>query len=238
MFKRVVLKLSGEALRGDSKYGISPSKIKSIAKEIKEGYDLGVEIILIIGAGNIWRGKIGEDLGMDRAQADYMGMLATIMNALAVQDGLESVGVPTRVMTAFSVHSVAEPYIRRRAFRHLEKKRVIIIAGGTGSPFFSTDSAAALRAAELNAEVVLMAKNGVSGVFDSDPKINKDAMLFSKISHEEILRLRLQVMDLTAAAMCSQNDLNIIVFDMNVPGNIKKAMAGNQIGTLVYQEEK
>ncbi|MDL2292094.1 UMP kinase [Acholeplasma sp. OttesenSCG-928-E16] len=236
MYNRVVLKLSGEALKGNSKYGIDPTTVKEIAAEIKTIADLGVQIILIIGAGNLWRGKIGEELGMDRAQADYMGMLGTIMNGLAVQDGLESIDVPTRVMTAFTVNSVAEPYIRRRALRHLEKGRVVIIAGGTGSPYFSTDSAAALRGAELHADIVLMAKNGVDGIYDKDPRKNMDAKLFKTLSHQDIITNKLQVMDSTAASLCEENKLDIIVFNMSIKGNMKKAIEGKKIGTLVKWE--
>ena len=236
MYNRVVLKLSGEALKGSSQYGIDPKTIKEIATEIKTITDLGIQIIMIIGAGNLWRGKIGEELGMDRATADYMGMLGTVMNGLAVQDGLESTGVPTRVMTALHVNSVAEPYIRRRAIRHLEKGRVVIIAGGTGSPYFSTDTAAALRGVELEAEIVLMAKNGVDGVYDKDPKKNKDAKKYDKLSHSQIVEKRLEVMDLTAASMCKENNLDILVFNMNERGNIKKAALGEKIGTFVKGE--
>ena len=236
MYNRVVLKLSGEALRGSSHYGIDPKTVKDIATEIKEIRDLGVEVIMIIGAGNLWRGKTGEELGMDRTTADYMGMLGTVMNGLAMQDGLESIGVHTRVMTALQVNSVAEPYIRRRALRHLEKGRVVIIVGGTGSPYFSTDTAAALRGAELDAQIVLMAKNGVDGVYDKDPKINKDAKKYDSLTHSSIVENKLAVMDLTAASMCKENNLDILVFNMNERGNIKKAALGEKIGTFVKGE--
>lgn len=233
MYNRVVLKLSGEALKGDTKYGIDPTTIKKIATEIKSIYELGTQIIMIIGAGNLWRGKTGEELGMDRAQADYMGMLGTIMNGLAVQDALEGIGVPTRVMTAINVDSCAEPYIRRRADRHLEKQRIVIIAGGTGSPFFSTDSAAVLRGAELDAQIILMAKNGVDGIYNKDPRVHSDAVLYKELSHQEIIDKDLKVMDITAASMAKENHLDILVFDMNEPGNMKKAVLGEKVGTLV-----
>ncbi len=237
MYKRVILKLSGEALKGDGSYGIHPITVNKIAAEVKDLYELGVEVGIVVGAGNLWRGKIGEELGMDRSQADYMGMLGTIMNGLALQDALEHIDVPTRVMTALPVSAVAEPYIRRRAMRHFEKGRVLIFSGGTGSPFFSTDTTAALRAAELNSEVILMAKNGVSGVYDKDPRLHDDAKMFTKISQQELLRQNLQVMDQTAASMCAENKVNMIVFNMNEHGNIKKAILEEPIGTLVTWEE-
>ncbi len=237
MYKRVILKLSGEALKGDGSYGIHPITVKKIATEIKELHELGVEVGIVVGAGNLWRGKIGEELGMDRAQADYMGMLGTIMNGLALQDALESIEVPSRVMTVLPVSAVAESYIRRRALRHFEKGRVLIFSGGTGSPFFSTDTAAALRAAELNCEVILMAKNGVEGVYDKDPRKFEDAKMFKLITQQELLKRNLQVMDQTAASICIENKINMIVFNMNVHGNIKKAILEEPIGTLVKWEE-
>ncbi len=237
MYQRVILKLSGEALKGDGTYGINPKTVKNIATEIKEIYDLGVEIGIVVGAGNLWRGKIGEELGMDRAQADYMGMLGTIMNGLALQDALESVSVPTRVMTVLPISAVAEPYIRRRAMRHFEKKRVLIFSGGTGSPFFSTDTAAALRAAELNADIILMAKNGVEGVYDKDPRKHDDATMFTYLSQEDVLVKKLAVMDQTAASICRENKIDILVFNMNTVGNMKKAVLKETIGTLVKWEE-
>jgi len=237
MYKRVILKLSGEALKGDGTYGIHPITVKKIATEVKELFALGVEVGIVVGAGNLWRGKTGEELGMDRAQADYMGMLGTIMNGLALQDALESIEVPTRVMTVLPVSAVAEPYIRRRALRHFEKGRVLIFSGGTGSPFFSTDTAAALRAAELNCEVILMAKNGVEGVYDKDPRQFSDAKMFKEISQNEVLKQNLKVMDQTAASICTENKINIIVFNMNKHGNIKKAILEEPIGTLVKWEE-
>jgi uridylate kinase len=233
----VILKLSGEALKGDGTYGIHPETVKKIATEIKDVHELGVEVGIVIGAGNLWRGKIGEELGMDRAQADYMGMLGTIMNGLALQDALESIDVPTRVMTALPVSAVAEPYIRRRAIRHFEKGRVLIFSGGTGSPFFSTDTASSLRAIELNCDIILMAKNGVEGVYDKDPKKFDDAKLFNHITQKELLKRNLQVMDQTAASMCAENKIDMIVFNMNKHGNIKKAIQEEPIGTLVTWEE-
>ena len=233
MYKRILLKLSGEALKGETSYGIDPATVKKIALEIKEAKDLGVEIGIVVGGGNIWRGKTAEGLGMDRAQADYMGMLATIMNGLAVQDALEQVGVPTRVMTAIDCDKVAETYIRRRAIRHLEKGRVCIFVGGLGSPYFSTDTACVLRATEIEAEVVLMAKNHTEGIYDADPRTNKDAKLYKEITFSEILEKELKVMDSTAASLCKDNKMNLIVFDMNKQGNIVKAVKGEKIGTLV-----
>ncbi|HBG32653.1 MAG TPA: UMP kinase [Acholeplasmataceae bacterium] len=237
MYQRVILKLSGEALKGNGTYGINPATVKNIATEIKEIYELGVQIGIVVGAGNLWRGKTGEELGMDRAQADYMGMLGTIMNGLALQDALESAMVPTRVMTVLPVSAVAEPYIRRRAMRHFEKGRVLIFSGGTGSPFFSTDTAAALRAAELNADIILMAKNGVEGVYDMDPRKHSDAVMYHTVTQQMVLEKNLQVMDQTAASICRENKINILVFNMNLHGNIKRAVMQEQIGTLVKWEE-
>ncbi|MFB0638271.1 UMP kinase [Candidatus Phytoplasma solani] len=233
MYKKILLKLSGESLKGNTSYGIDPITIKKIALEIKEISDLGVQIAIIVGAGNLWRGRIGEELGMDRSQADYMGMLGTIMNSLALQDALEKTQTITRVMTAFPVTTVAEPYIRRKAIRHLEKGRVVILAAGAGSPYFSTDTAAALRAAELHVNVILMAKNNIEGVYDKDPKKHDDAVLLKKIKHEQILSQRLAVMDITAAASCLDNNIDILVFNMLEPGNIKKAVLQKTIGTII-----
>lgn len=238
MYQRIILKLSGEAMKGETNYGIDPITVNKIASEIKEIYELGVQIGVVIGAGNLWRGVIGEQLGMDRAQADYMGMLGTIMNGLALQDALESIDVPSRVMSALNIAEVAEPYIRRKAIRHLEKGRVTIFVGGTGSPYFSTDTAAGLRAAEIGANVILMAKNGVAGVYDKDPRSNEDAVLYSELTLQELIEKHLLVMDATAASICRENEINIVVFDMNVKGNIKKAVQGEKIGTLVKWEEK
>lgn len=237
MYQRIILKLSGEALKGDTSYGIDPKTVNKIASEIKEIYALGVQVGVVVGAGNLWRGVTGEQLGMDRAQADYMGMLGTIMNGLALQDALESIDVSSRVMSAIPISEVAEPYIRRRAIRHLEKGRVTIFVGGTGSPYFSTDTAAGLRAAEVGADVILMAKNGVMGVYDKDPKYHKDAVLFEELTLQEVLEKNLLVMDATAASMCKENKINIVVFDMNVKGNVKKATLGDKIGTLVTWED-
>lgn len=238
MYQRIILKISGEALKGDGKFGICPKTVNNISEQIKEVFELGVSVGVVVGAGNLWRGKIGEELGMDRSQADYMGMLGTIMNGLALQDSLEQLGVPTRVMSAIEVNAVSEPYIRRRALRHLNKGFVLIFVGGTGSPYFSTDTAAALRAAELNMEAILMAKNGVKGVYNKDPNKHKDAKLYKEVTQREILEKRLEVMDQTAAAMCLENEIDLVVFDMNKPGNIKKAVLKEPIGTTVKWEEK
>lgn len=238
MYKSIILKISGEALKGDGQYGIDPQTVKNIAAQIKEVHEMGVKIGVVVGAGNLFRGRIGQELGMDRSQADYMGMLGTIMNALALQDGLEGLGVPTRVMTAIQVNAVAEPYIRRRALRHLDKGFVLVLAGGTGSPYFSTDTAATLRAAELNMEAILMAKNGIDGVYDKDPHLYKDASKYDVLTQREVLEKRLQVIDQTAAAMCLENEIDLLVFNMNQNGNIKKAVLGEKIGTIVKWEEK
>lgn len=233
MYKRILLKLSGEALKADSASIIDPETVKGIALQIKQIYDLGTEIGIVVGGGNIWRGKIGEELGMERAQADYMGMLATIMNGLSIQDALEAMGVPTRCMTALPIDTVAEPYIRRKAIRHLEKGRVCIFAGGLGSPYFSTDTACVLRATEIGAEIVLMAKNGTEGVYDSDPRKNPNAHMYQELTFNEILEKGLAVMDSTAASLCRDNKLPLIVFNMNKDGNILKAVKGENIGTKV-----
>ena len=224
MYKRILLKLSGEALKADSNAIIDPETVKGIAAQIKQIYDLGTEIGIVVGGGNIWRGKIGEELGMERAQADYMGMLATIMNGLSIQDALEGMGVPTRCMTALPIDTVAEPYIRRKAIRHLEKRRVCIFAGGLGSPYFSTDTACVLRATEIGAEIVLMAKNGTEGIYDSDPRKNPNAHMYSELTFNEILEKGLAVMDSTAASLCRDNKLPLIVFNMNKDGNILRAV--------------
>ena len=214
MYHRILLKLSGEALKGETEFGIDPKTVAEIAQQIKDVYDLGVEIGIVVGGGNIWRGKTAETMGMDRAQADYMGMLATVMNGLAVQDALEHLSVPTRVMTALSINQVAEPYIRRKAISHLGKGRVCIFVGGLGSPYFSTDTACVLRATEIEADVVLMAKNGTEGVYDSDPKTNPNAKLYNEITFSEILAKNLAVMDSTAASLCKDNKKQIIVLKM------------------------
>jgi uridylate kinase len=232
-YKRVVLKLSGEALAGEQGFGLEPKIIKNVANQVKEINSLGVEVAVVVGGGNIWRGKIGSEMGMDRATADYMGMLATVMNSLALQDSLEQIGVDTRVQTSIEMRQVAEPYIRRRAIRHLEKKRVVIFAAGTGNPYFSTDTTAALRAAELEAEVILMAKNNVDGVYNSDPKLNKDAKKYENLTYLEILNEGLGVMDATASSLCMDNNIPLIVFSITEDGNIKKAILGENIGTIV-----
>ena len=233
MYKRILLKMSGEALKGNTEFGIDPKTVKEIAQQVKLVHDLGIEIGIVCGGGNIFRGVTGQELGMDRSQADYMGMLATVMNGLAVQDALEGLGVPTRVMSALNIHDVCEPYIHRRATRHLEKGRVCIFAGGTGMPYFSTDTAAALRAAEIDAEVILMAKNGVRGVYNKDPRKYEDAEFIEYLKTEEIIEKDLKVMDLTAATLCKDNNMKIIVFNMNEDGNILKAAKGEKIGTLI-----
>lgn len=234
MKKRVVLKLSGEALAGDEKIGINHFKVNDIADEIKALHDLGnVEISIVIGAGNIWRGRDAVESGMERASADYMGMLATILNALAIQNSLERLNLETRCMTSLSIPEVAEPYIRRKALSHLDKGRILIFGGGNGIPFFTTDTTAALRSAELGAKLILMAKNGVDGVYDSDPRMNSNAKKYSKLTHQEVLDKRLNVMDLTAATLCKENDIDIFVFDMNVKGNIARAVNDFSIGTLI-----
>ncbi|MCM3600160.1 MULTISPECIES: UMP kinase [Robertmurraya] len=232
-YKRVVLKLSGEALAGEQGFGINPKVIKSVADQVKEIADLDVEVAVVVGGGNIWRGKIGEEMGMDRANADYMGMLATVMNSLALQDSLEQSGVETRVQTSIEMRQVAEPYIRRRAIRHLEKKRVVIFAAGTGNPYFSTDTTAALRAAEIEAEVILMAKNNVDGVYSADPRIDKTAKKYDELSYLDVLKEGLAVMDSTASSLCMDNDIPLLVFSIMEQGNIKRAVMGESIGTIV-----
>lgn len=235
-YKRIILKLSGEALAGSLGYGIDPIVVNSIAKQIKEVRKYPVEIAIVVGGGNIWRGVAGSMNGMDRSTADYMGMLATVMNALALQDALENVGVDTRVQSAIEMREIAEPYIRRRAIRHLEKGRVVIFGAGTGNPYFSTDTTAALRAAEIEADVILMAKQGVDGVYDSDPRSNPDAKMFNELSYIEVLNKGLGVMDSTAASLCMDNKIPIIVFNLNQEGNIMKVILGENLGTLVGSE--
>lgn len=232
-YQRVVLKLSGEALAGDSGFGIKPPTIEEIGKEIKEVHDLGVEIAIVVGGGNIWRGTIGAEMGMERSQADYMGMLATVMNALALQDVLENLGVATRVQTSIDMRQIAEPYIRRRAMRHLEKGRVVIFAAGTGNPYFSTDTTAALRAAEIDADVILMAKNNVDGVYSADPKQVLDATKYDELTHLDVISKGLAVMDSTASSLSMDNDIPLVVFNLNEPGNIKRVVEGENIGTTV-----
>ena len=235
-YKRIVLKLSGEALSGDQGFGIEPSVIQSIAKQVKDVAELGIEVAVVVGGGNIWRGKIGSEMGMDRANADYMGMLATVMNSLALQDSLESMGIPTRVQTSIEMRQIAEPYIRRKAIRHLEKGRVVIFAGGTGSPYFSTDTTAALRAAEMNADAILMAKNGVDGVYSADPNKDSSAVKFDHLTHMDIIDKHLHVMDSTASSMSMDNDIPLVVFNLNTPGNILKVVRGEKIGTTIEGE--
>jgi uridylate kinase len=232
-YRRVLLKLSGEALMGNAAYGIDNTVLQAIASEIREVSQLGLEVALVIGGGNIFRGVRAATDGTDRATGDYMGMLATVINALALQDALERVGVMTRVMSAIEIRQIAEPYIRRRAMRHLEKGRIVIFAAGTGNPFFSTDTAASLRAAEIGAEVILKATK-VDGVYDADPKIHTSAKRFTELSYTEFLRQGLKVMDATAVTLCMENTLPIMVFNMTVPGNIRRAVLGEPIGTLVH----
>jgi len=229
-YKRIVLKISGESLAGDKNFGIDPKTLDNITKSIKEVYDLGVEIAIVVGGGNFWRGRSGE--GMDRTTADHMGMLATTINALALQDSLESKNIPVRVQTAIEMRQIAEPYIRRRAVRHLEKKRIVIFACGTGNPYFSTDTTAALRAAEIDAEVILLAKK-VDGVYDSDPVKNPNAKRYDKLSHLDVINQRLGVMDTTATSLCMDNGIPIIVFGINNPDNIVKVVLGEKIGTSI-----
>lgn len=232
-YKRVVLKLSGEALAGQNGFGINPSVIESVATQVKELAQLGVEVAVVVGGGNIWRGKIGEEMGMDRATADYMGMLATVMNSMALQDSLEQQGIETRVQTSIEMRQVAEPYIRRRAIRHLEKNRVVIFAAGTGNPYFSTDTTAALRAAEIEADVILMAKNNVDGVYSADPRIDENAKKYDELSYLDVIKDGLAVMDSTASSLCMDNDIPLIVFSIMEQGNIKRAVLGEKIGTIV-----
>lgn len=234
-YKRVLLKLSGEAFMGGQQYGIDPKLIDRIAKEIKEVAASGVEIAIVIGGGNIFRGVSGAASGMDRASADYMGMLATVMNSLALQDHLEKLNVYTRVMAALRMDAVAEPYIRRRAIRHLEKGRVVIFAAGTGNPYFTTDTAASLRAMEIEADVVLKATR-VDGVYDKDPLKHKNAVRIDHLTYLDVLQRGLQVMDATAISLCMDHSLPIIVFAMNQPGNIKRVIAGEPLGTLVSSD--
>jgi len=237
-YKRVVLKLSGEALAGEKGFGLDPKVLDYIASQIKAVRELGVEVAIVVGAGNFWRGRLGQEMGMDRASADYMGMLATVMNSLALQDAIEKYGVDTRVMTAVEMRQVAEPFIRRRAIRHLEKGRVVIFAAGTGNPYFTTDTTAALRAAEIEAEAILMGKQGVAGVYDSDPRKNKNAVKFHEISYQEVLAKGLQVMDSTATALCMDNRIPIIVFDMMGPDYVRRVVLGEDVGQTYVRGDK
>ncbi|MCM3386782.1 UMP kinase [Ureibacillus chungkukjangi] len=232
-YERVVIKISGEALAGEAGYGLSPKIIKSVAEDIKEVVELGVEVAVVVGGGNIWRGKVGSEMGMDRASADYMGMLATVMNSLALQDALEKLEIGTRVQSSIVMTQVAEPYIRRKAVRHLEKKRVVIFAAGTGNPFFSTDTTAALRAAEIDADAILMAKNNVDGVYSADPKTDSTAVKYDTLTYLDVIQQGLQVMDSTASTLCMDNDIPLIVFSIMNKGNIKRAVLGEKIGTVV-----
>lgn len=233
VFRRVLIKLSGESLMGDLDFGTDPNRVNAVARQIKVVHDRGIEVSIVVGAGNIFRGVSGAAAGMDRATADYMGMLATVLNALPLQDALERVGVHTRVQSAIAVAEVAEPYIRRRAMRHLEKGRVVIFAGGTGNPFFTTDTAAALRATEVRAEVILMAKNGVDGVYSADPKQDPTAELIPAITHMDAIQRGLKVMDATALTLCMENGLPIHVFNMDDEQNIDRIVCGSAVGTLV-----
>lgn len=232
-YKRIILKVSGEALAGEKGTGINPEVIRHLAGEIKKVHDMDVEIGIVCGGGNMWRGETGANLGMERAQADYMGMLATIMNGLALQDGLENLGVPTRVQTSIEMRQIAEPYIRRKAIRHLEKGRVVIFGGGTGNPYFSTDTTAALRAAEINADVILMAKNGVDGVYSADPKLDPNAKKYDELTQLDLISKNLKVMDSTASSLSMDNDIPLVVFNVNKPGNIQKVVEGQNIGTVI-----
>jgi len=233
-YKRILLKLSGEALMGGREFGIDPATVESIARQLKRIVESGIQVAVVVGGGNIWRGGAAEARGMDRATADYAGMLATMINALALQDALEKVGVVTRTQSAIAIQAIAEPYIRRRAIRHLEKGRLVIFAAGTGNPYMTTDTAAALRAIEIGADVLLMAKNNVDGVYDSDPLVNAGAKRFDELSYLDALRMRLEVMDSTALSLCMDNNLPIIVFDLRAPGSVERVVAGELMGTLVH----
>ena len=237
-YKRVLLKMSGEALMGKKGFGIDHTVLINVSRQIKRVFELGVQVAIVVGGGNFWRGTGKEALGMDRATADYAGMLATIINALTLQDALESEGVTTRTQSAITIQAIAEPYIRRRAIRHLEKGRAVIFAGGTGNPYMTTDTAAALRAIEIGAEVLLVAKNKVDGVYDTDPRKNPNAKKFSRLTHQKALNLQLRVMDITAFSLCQENRLPIIVFDIQELKGIERAICGEPIGTLIYNGEE
>ena len=233
-YKKILLKISGEALLGEQEFGIDPKQVEMISNEIKNAHELGVQLAVVVGGGNIFRGmKNSQKLGMDQASGDYVGMLATIMNAIALQSELRKIGVPCRVQSALDIHKVAEPYIRFKAIRHLEKGRVVIFAAGTGNPFFTTDTAAALRAAEIGAEAMLMAKNGVDGVYDDDPRINPNAKKYDKITYDDIIINNLKVMDLTSCSLCKQNNIPIFVFDFAQKDSIIKILKNENIGTYV-----
>ena len=237
MYNRVLLKLSGEALASPGN-AFDPQILKNLALELKEVAALGVDLAIVVGGGNFIRGKLAESVGIERVQADYMGMLATVINALAVQSALEQEGVPTRVQTAIEMQKVAEPFIVRKALRHLEKGRIVIFGAGTGNPYFSTDTTAALRASEIKADVILMAKNGVDGVYDSDPKLNPEAKKYESLTYMDLIQQGLQVMDTTATSMCMDNDIDLVVFNMNEPGNILKAVKEDITGTVITRERK
>lgn len=232
-YQRILIKLSGEALAGDKGVGIDIPTVQSIAKEIAEVHNSGVQIALVIGGGNLWRGEPAAEAGMDRVQADYTGMLGTVMNALVMTDSLQQYGVDTRVQTAIPMQTVAEPYVRGRALRHLEKNRIVVFGAGIGSPYFSTDTTAALRAAEIEAEAILMAKNGVDGVYNADPKKDANAVKFDELTHVEVIKRGLKIMDATASTISMDNDIDLVVFNMNETGNIKRVVLGEQIGTTV-----
>jgi uridylate kinase len=238
VFRRVLLKLSGEALMGDLDYGTDPDRVRAVATQIAAVHARGIEIAIVVGAGNIYRGLKGAAAGMDRATADYMGMMATVLNALTMQDALEKAGANTRVQSAITISEVAEPYIRRRAMRHLEKGRIVIFAAGTGNPFFTTDTAAALRAVEIHAEAILMAKNGVEGVLTGDPREDAGATLIREISHMDALRRGLRVMDYTALTLCAENGMPLHVFNMNDERNIDRIVSGEQVGTVVVTRDE
>ncbi|WP_202105994.1 UMP kinase [Streptococcus suis] len=239
-YERILIKLSGEALAGERGVGIDLKTVQEMAKEIQEVAESGIQIALVIGGGNLWRGEPAAEAGMDRVQADYTGMLGTVMNALVMADSLKQLGVDTRVQTAIAMQSVAEPYIRGRALRHLEKGRIVIFGAGIGSPYFSTDTTAALRAAEIEADAILMAKNGVDGVYNVDPKKDANAVKFNELTHREVISRGLKIMDATASTLSMDNDIDLVVFNMNEPGNIKRVVFGEQIGTTVSNstEEK
>ena len=236
-YKRVLLKISGESLKGSSAANIDPISVSYLAQQVADALSLGVELALVIGGGNLWRGGFAESQGMDRATADYAGMLATVINALALQDALEQRGIITRTQSALQMQAVAEPYIRRRAIRHLEKGRVVIFSAGTGNPFMTTDTASALRALEIGAEILLMAKNGVDGVYDSDPRENPSAQRFGQLDYMDALSRRLQVMDSTAGSLCMDNKLPIVVFDIFETGNLSRILVGEEVGTIITGRE-
>jgi len=235
-YRRILLKLSGEALMGDRPYGVDPDFVASMARQVAEVHSLGVEVAIVVGGGNIFRGLAASAKGMDRATGDYIGMLATVMNGLALQDGMEREGLQTRVMTAIAMNEIAEPYIRRRAVRHLEKGRIVVFVAGTGNPYFTTDTAAALRAVEIGAQVILKATR-VDGIYDADPETNPDAVRYDTLTYGEVLAQRLQVLDATAVSLCMENDLPIVVFNLLTPGNIRRVTLGERVGTLVTNGE-